>query len=131
MRKNRAAEIGQADPYTSLDLAPPHGPRALRTLGLRQPFPPMANIDPLTPTEILAVDLALDAERAGVPIRAVAKPGCSAGLIAMAEQVRALVAEMRAELHADGAERGVSENEVDAAFSETLASMLERSGRVH
>jgi hypothetical protein len=49
----------------------------------------------------------------------------------MAEQVRALVAEMRAELHADGAERGVSENEVDAAFSETLASMLERSGRVH
>ena len=44
------------------------------------------------------IDLALDGERAGVPSGAVAKPGCSAGLIAMAEQVRALVAEMRAEL---------------------------------
>jgi hypothetical protein len=49
----------------------------------------------------------------------------------MAERVRFSVAEMRAELHADGAERGVSENEVDAAFSRILADMLERSGRVH
>ena len=86
----------------------------------------------LSPTEILAIDLAPEAERAGVPIKEIAKlDRCSNELLAMAEQLRLVVAQMRAELHADAAGLTLSPHQIDAAFSDILAVMLGRTGWVH
>ena len=88
--------------------------------------------DPLSATEILAIDLAFEAERAGLPIGQFAKRGqFSDGLIALAEQVREVVAEVRRNLHADAAVLGKSEDQLDAAFSDMLSGMLGRSRNLH
>jgi hypothetical protein len=92
----------------------------------------MAKIDSLSTIELFAVHLALEAECADGAIDQIAKSGrCSDELVAMAEQVRDVVAELRAELHAHAPQLGMSPDDLDVAFSDFLAAMLERTGSVH
>jgi hypothetical protein len=86
----------------------------------------------LSAISTFALDMALEAERAGIPIDQMAKPGhCSGWLVALAESLRLAVAEMRANLHADADELGVSTDELDTVFNDMLGEMLGPRGMVH
>jgi len=110
---------------------PPVLPVSRNAIAVR-PLPWMSKDEPVSCSDIFALDLALEAERAGVAVDQIAVAGCcSNDLIELAENIRDVLVEIKQKLHADAAELGVSQDEVDAVFSNFLAALLGERGSQH
>jgi len=104
----------------------------LGTIAPGQPLPRLPGDEPVSESDLFALYLALEAERADVEVDQIAKSGCcSDGIVEQAEDIREMLADIRQKLHADADELGMSPVELDAAFSDLVVGMLGARGSEH
>jgi hypothetical protein len=83
----------------------------------------------ISEADIFAIDIALESERSGVAIERLAQGDDQ--IIAVAKQLRTILAGVRHELLAQAAEQGRAPDEADAAFRAIVAAKLGPRGREH
>ena len=92
----------------------------------------MPKNEPVSSSDLFALTLVLEAERAGVAVDQIAEPGCcSDELIELAESMREVLAEIRQKLRDGAGEVGMSPDELDAAFVDILTRMYGARGSMH
>jgi len=93
----------------------------LGTIAPGQPLPRLPGDEPVSESDLFALYLALEAERADVEVDQIAKSGCcSDGIVEQAEDLREMLADIRQKLRADADELGMSPDELDAASAISL-----------